>query len=142
MDIRNIFSKKNQDEYYYCIADAHGLHTFMPYKRYEKDAEIFEQIVEDNRARHAVSFGVVLNQTEIKKIGLLVSKGYNEEALLTIKKSYDAMSGIGDPEDLNFISFPPKFKDEYLVSFKLIPDHALDPHYSNLNVKTDEQKPT
>ena len=61
MDIRDIFRKKNQDEYYYCIADAHGLHTFIPYKRYEKDAEIFEQIVEDNRVRHAISFGLVLN---------------------------------------------------------------------------------
>ena len=142
MGIRDIFRKKNQDSYYYCIADAHGLHTFIPYDEYVNNTDVFEQIVSDNRIRHAVSFGLVLNKTEIDKIQLLVSKGYSVEALLTIKKSYDSMNSIGDPEELNFISFPPNVKDEYLESFKLIPNHGLDPHYSNLNVKTDEQKPT
>tara|TARA_Y100000590_G_scaffold2911_1_gene3893 strand:- start:417 stop:824 length:408 start_codon:yes stop_codon:yes gene_type:complete len=122
--------KKHEAGTYFCLADAHGIESFMEYEKYEKTNFPFTARAEANRRRHAITFVIDLNQSEIEKIYECLEKSYFIEAFNVIKRAYISMSKIGNPQEMGMIKFPEGLEDDYLQSFMILPDHNLDPHYT------------
>ena len=135
--IHNIFRKKKHEAgTYFCLADAHGIETFMEYEEYEKTNFPFTMRAEANRQRHAITFVIDLNQTEVDKIYECLEKEYYIEAFNVIKRAFESMAKINNPQEMGTIRFPQGLEEEYLTSFKLIPNHNLDSHYSDSDNRT------
>ena len=135
--------KKHNEGTYFCLADAHGIESFMEYEEYEKTNFPFTVRAEANRQRHAITFVIDLNQSEVDKIYECLEKSYFIEAFNVIKRAYISMSKIGNPQEKGMIKYPEGLEDDYLQSFMILPDHNLDPWNSrDEEAKNDEQKPT
>ena len=68
--------KKHEAGVYFCLADAHGIESFMEYEKYEKTNFPFTVRAEVNRRRHAITFVIDLNQTEVDKIYECLENSY------------------------------------------------------------------
>jgi len=136
----NFRKKKHEAGIYFCLADAHGIETFMEYEEYEKTNFPFTMRAEANRQRHAITFVIDLNQTEVDKIYECLEKEYYIEAFNVIKRAFESMAKINNPQEMGTIRFPQGLEEEYLISFMLLPNHDLDPYSSrDEEAKNDKQ---
>ena len=96
---------------YVGIADAHGIESFIPVDKV--NVTILSIRANANDHRHALVYMAKPSESQVKKIEELMDKGKFMEALLYLKRNVKEVSVQKGREK----------------SWKLIPNHDLDPWY-------------